>query len=38
MEKHFGDAQHHLRTHTLENWAATTMELANLMAQKTDQH
>ncbi len=38
MEKHFGDAQHHLRAHTLENWATTTMELANLMAQKTDQH
>jgi hypothetical protein len=37
MEKHFGDMQRHLLTHTPENWAATTMEIANILAQKTAQ-
>jgi hypothetical protein len=27
--------QRHLLTHTPEHWAATTMEIANILAQKT---
>jgi glutamate synthase domain-containing protein 3 len=38
LERHYETAQRHLRAATLETWEATTMELANLMAQKVNQN
>jgi hypothetical protein len=37
LAKHYETAQRHLRAATLETWEATTLELANLMAQKINQ-